>query len=181
MIENFINQQIAVFFKENRKKLHGILIDIDDSFLLLQAEELLIIPTINVSHYSVVSIREAVHQNVQKVLKNNTLRVLVDDVHVANLEVPAEIDILSANQPLLNHIWGSKEVQTALGGKIQKSLHYAPGEVHIITADSSMGEAEVAADDFSLNPTASFLQPIDMVHRLQNIGKKRQKESKTED
>ena len=181
MIENFINHQITIFLKENRKKLSGILIDFDSDFLIIQAEELLIIPTINISHYSVVSMQKQQVQNSTKIVKNNTLRILIDDVHVANLEVPTEIDILSANQPLLTYIWGSKEVQAALGGKIQKSLHYAPGEVHIITTDIDCVSNENGSDnEFNLNPTASFLQPIDMVHRLQNIGKKRQKENKTE-
>ena len=97
-------------------------------------------------------------------------------------------------------VLGNPEVQSFLHGKIQKSIEYFPGKIHIITDGGDCAAPQVIedqgnvedsftmsgsgnpADSFSMSssgdPAVSYLNPLQMVNRLNKVTKKNPEEEK---
>jgi len=183
-MENFIGIGLDVYLVKQEYPIYGILIKIEDSTVYLRAEsgKILIVPRENILYYSADE-QEAIQQEpVQKtpepeVQKESALRIFINGEFFTLIPVPPTMDLSTANERVLKTVWGNPDVQSVLRGRIQKTIEYAPGEINIILVeDSTPSTPSNAPVSFSIgaggSPLTSYLNPSDMVSRLNNLTKK---------
>ena len=172
-----VNNEITVHLKDTKILLNGVLVKFDDEFIYLQAERILIIPKENIRYYSLNNSQPQPEAET-KIPLENSIRVFINGKSLTKIVVPPSMNLSNANEEVLRTIWANTDVQSALRGKIQKTLEYAPGEVNIILTDAEVLESQDETS-FSMggsgSPLSTYLSPSEMVSRLNNAAKKEKK------
>jgi hypothetical protein len=188
-MRKIIGNEIAVYLKTGEKgepDIVGLLIDVSEDSVFIQSDMLYIIPRDNVNYYTtdiipsedriIPATQESNNVSVQTQQNNmaTSLKVFVDNILAADIPVPPTFKLDQWNEDILRKIMSSQEVQSFLVGKVQKNIEYVPGVVYINTITDQQFVMENTNVDsqteFSMggNPSTHFVNPSQMVTRLQN-------------
>lgn len=176
-MEHLINKSVLVHLKNESPEnaVPGLFVGVEQKHVYLQAEYgMLVIPQENIKYYQLFPEEE------QQKDVDSLIKVFIDGSFLTNIPVPPTMNLSSATEEVLKTVWANPDVQSALRGKVQKALEYAPGEVNIILKDApTPPEVNQDNNSFSMgssnNPLNTYLSPSEMVSRLQNAGKREKK------
>lgn len=184
VMNKFFGSFVEVYLK-NSDVMMGMFYDSDDECVYLQQGDgaSIAIPKDNVRYYLRPPMSDKVDNgntmcDIGKVPANNCesgLEVYVDNKFIDFIHVPLDYDISSCNKKTIELLASSNKVKEVLRGRIQKTMHYDMGKVHIITENVYADEVveEGGNEGFVMNSpmTNSFLNPSDLVERLNNVKK----------
>jgi len=113
------------------------------------------------------------------------LNVYINQEQCASIPVPPTFDLSTWHDGIMRVVMGNPDIKAFLAGKVQSSLEYYPGEVYItIEGGNSAPEQEVhprppnSPNTFSMSGgdvTTEFVNPSQMVTRLQNVANRGKK------
>lgn len=177
-MEHMIDKLVRVHLK-GEDTVDGIFVGAEQKHVYLRSENnMFVIPQDNIKYYQ-IQVEEEEKAPVQQQPRENAINVSVNGAFLTKILVPPGMNLASANEEVLRMIWANLDVQSALRGRVQKTLEYAPGEANIILADFKPEQPQVQDDGFSMgtgtSPVLNYLSPSEMVSRLQNAGKKEKK------
>lgn len=183
--------------------IFGLLLDVSDDSVFLQVESnVFIVPRDNVNYYvtdmlptaariitpddNIVEQQQMQNSVMQKQVVEKSiisaLKVYIDNVLITGISVPPTFDLQNWHEGILRVAMGNAEVRAFLVGKAQKEINYAPGMVHITTvAEQQVPEikSEEKSNEYQASfsmggdPSTQFVNPLQMVTRLQNYGTKK--------
>lgn len=173
-----INKSVRVHLKNesHENAVSGIFAGIEHKHIYIQSEYgMIVIPQENIKYYQFFPEEEEQQKEIESIIK-----VFIDGNFLTNIIVPPTMNLSTASEEVLRTVWANVDVQSALRGKVQKSLEYAPGEVNIVLKDTPPPQETMQDDNsFSMgssnSPLNAYLSPSEMVSRLQNAGKKEKK------
>jgi len=177
-----IGKTVNVFLKSGEVK-SGILFDMEEGYVYLQSDPALsiIIPQNNVSYYTsaIAVIKQETNLAEEQIIGTNTLHVYVDEVRVASITLPDNIDLSSYSDKIMYFSAQDQNVKEALRGKVQMAAEYYPGQLFISTNDGGGKQNALAQNvpttfgmSHSGSPITEFLNPSEMVTRLDTSMKK---------
>ena len=110
------------------------------------------------------------------------LDVFINNEIVAGIPIPPTFPVKEWNDKIMRVIMGNPNVKMFLAGKIQKQIEYRPGRVYIeveeVVPPSQIPEVVGGnyENTFSMgaSPSAEFLNPSQMVSRLNKVVKDKQ-------
>ena len=196
-MKKLLGKRVHVFLKGDDDVVSGILFDSDDKCVYVQTsvEVFAVIPKENVKYYTssqsdkdIESGEEIKQETSQRA--PSALDVFVDQILVVSIPVPPTFDLSSFNDNIMRVTLGNPDVQVALSGKIQKSVEYFPGRIHIITDGGEVALVEpnvpsqnpTEQNSFEMSgsgsPVSSYLNPSQMVGRLNKVVRKKPEEVK---
>jgi hypothetical protein len=118
------------------------------------------------------------------------LNVYVNEQRVAHISVPPTFDLLRWNDNIMKVVLGNPDVRFYLANKVQKSISYDCGELYIEAEDAFVSSPEsnvenpLSDNTFSMglggNVATQFLNPAEMVTRLNSMKRVKKTEGKTE-
>jgi hypothetical protein len=205
-MKRLLGNKVHVFLKSDDEIVSGILFDVDDGCVYIQSsvETFVVIPKENVKYYtssspSELKVRESSDSGyAEESLKSvegikqpeiNALDVYVDQIFIVKIPVPPTFDLSAFNDNIMRVTLGNPDVQVALSDKIQKSVEYFPGQIHIITDGGNYTtpapvepNTQPPQDSFAMSnsgsPVSSYLNPSQMVSRLNKVAQKKPEEVK---
>jgi hypothetical protein len=167
--------------------LSGILIDTDSENVCLQGESIgiiFVIPRDNINYYSTDSIPldPKVVKKEQDFRKLMGIDVFINNEFLVHIPTHPTIDLTKWNDDIACMVSENPDVQMALTGKIQKSVEYSNGILNISvdnieqpeTSNNIQNSFEMGGSN---SPISTFLNPSQMVNRLQNMGKQNVKKT----
>lgn len=181
-MDSIIKKNVVVYLKNESddSAITGILMGLENKHVYIQVENnMFIIPQENIKYYqTLVEEKQSVQQEVQAP-KDTAIKVFINGEFFTVIPVPPTTDLSTANERVLKIIWGNPDVQSILRGRIQKALEYVPGEVNITLVEDQTPVPENQTNSqvsFSMgaggSPLTSYLNPSDMVGRLNSLMKK---------
>jgi hypothetical protein len=201
-MKRLLGKEINVFLKFDDDIISGVLFDIDDECVYIQSsvEAFIAIPKENVKYYASSSPRhnddgvryiekaEEPRQEVKQPVLD-ALDVYVDQLFIVKIPVPPTFDLSAFNDNIMKITLGNPDVQAILADRMQKSVEYFPGQIHIITDGGNyttppINEPNIQPpqDSFAMsssgNPMSTYLNPSQMVSRLNQATKKKSEEIK---
>ena len=172
-MKKLIGNEIEVFLKGEYKNFYGILIDITDESLYIQVnEKIIIIPKNNVQYSTTYHIPSDTRM-IECVSNNlSELHIYINGELLSTINVPNTVDLKTWNNEIMDIAMKCPDVSSFLSGKIQEKVEYSPGVMNIIITKS---QGPVIQNSFSMGPANNFLNPLEMVTRLNNAGNPRLK------
>jgi hypothetical protein len=192
-MKKLIGKSTDVFLKIDDEVVSGVLFDIDDDCVYLQraAGVVITVPKSNIKYVASKNFeKNAASEGIMPKEEglfgpdNDTfglLEVFVDSMSVVKLIAPPSLDLSTYSDDIMRLVLSSSEVASSLSGKVQKSLEYAPGQVFITTSENSSVAESIQAppsDGFSMTGNgagsdvmSSYLQPSQMVSRLNKVSR----------
>lgn len=193
-MQRFFGRNVNIYFKGDDTIVGGILLDCDEENIYIQSDqEVAIVPRQNIKFYTtpkfVSSQTNTAIQPTPAPVHNTkppeqvhpeAVKVIIDGILITTIPVPPTFNLAVCSEDLLKVIWGNPDVQSALRGRVQKQIEYSIGEAKIITAASEQ-VPESGDGSFSMSPTGGaitnqFVNPSEMVQRLNNIVRGRKDE-----
>lgn len=186
-MKKMLGNKVDIFLKFG-DEISGILFDIEIDCIYVQADAgvLIAIPKENIKYYvcGLLSNSELIGKPTKELQQTilDALEVTVDQVFIIKIPVPPSFDLSIYNDDIMRVVLGNPDVQVALSDKIQKSVEYFPGRIHIITNGEDTipvtpTDKNTPQDSFSMSgpgdPTGSYLNPSQMVNRLNNSIKRK--------
>jgi hypothetical protein len=113
------------------------------------------------------------------------LNVFINEEQVARIPVPPTFNLSEWNDNILRVVMGNPDVKSLLANKVQQSISYWPGEVYIEVSEETVEEPMPQDNDeqnsFSMGGDIAqqFLNPSQMVMRLNSVTKKGKKNGET--
>ena len=186
-MKKLIGNKVLVALKTTANDLEGILVEVEEEVIYVQGVKVYVIPRENinylttdfipradrVSNFDTIKAKSPIIAPSESLLLPPTeLKVFLDGQRVT--EIPTSLDLNNWSGDIMTLVVTNPDVRHALSGKIQKSIEYRPGEVYINTADPLIIQHEESPETFAIDepdPTKQFLNPSQMIARLQNIKK----------
>jgi hypothetical protein len=198
-MKRLLGNKVHAFLKADDEIVSGILFDSDDECVYIQSsvETFVVIPKENIKYYTSSSSQDSeviersetpeLIEDKQPVI--DALDVYIDQIFIVKIPVPPTFDLSAFNDNIMRVTLGNPDVQVALVDKIQKSVEYFPGRIHIITDGGNYTTPPVepntpqpSQDSFAMsgagNPVSTYLNPSQMVGRLNKVAKKKPEEVK---
>lgn len=206
-MKRLLGNNVNVILKSNDDVVSGILFDTEEEYIYIQSDVnlLITIPKENVKYYVSSSFQntgvikqdtssQAAAQPQQQPIhqEHSSIEVYVNQTFIIDIPVPPTFDISTYHDGIMKVVLSNPDVQAVLTGRKQQSLEYIPGKVYISVDDSS--SAPTVADlpsnpqspnsSFSMSSstaaTSTFLNPSQMVTRLNKATKLKPEEVKNE-
>lgn len=193
-MKKLIGNQICVYLKTVSDNIYGLLVDVCEDNLYLQGREndpqVYIIPLSNINYCTTAAmpissssesslVSYEPREQLMEKQEDSEITVYIDDDHVTDIPVPPTFDLSKWHDDIIKVVMGDPAVKATLQNKIQKHIEYYPGEVYIVT-DSDPRTTKMPSPNNSSNvftvdgsPAQSFLNPSQMVTRLQNSSRRK--------
>lgn len=162
--------------------IYGVLMDVtSESAYIENNTETFIVPRQKVLYCTIENSSPA-EQQVQRdppAPSPEKLSVYINKEHITDIPVPPTFPLDKWSENIFKVAIGNPDVRSLLAGKIQRAVDYYPGEVYITVEDPQYPIAEHQAQNnsfamsFGGSPEAEFLNPSQMVARLQNTSSKK--------
>lgn len=188
---NLIGKNVEIKFKESPELVRGLVLNCDERMIQVKSiSRIIFIPMANIQYITELLEKEQAATIIDLVPQcndsgfiggNNPLtnikqtiavvKVYVDDDFIVEVDMPPGLEIASWSNDIMAAVLVDQTVQKALENKIQKDVHYSPGEIYFTTKEA----AAKSNTTFSMNlgsPAAEFLDPSQMVARLNKMGGK---------
>jgi hypothetical protein len=199
-VKKLLGKRVCVFLKGDNDIVSGILFDIDDECVYVQTDVdvFAVIPKENVKYYTSsqsdveVEVSREPEQEAEQHIPSS-LSVFIDQVFIVDIPVPPTFDLSSFNDSIMKITLGNPDVQVVLSNRTQKSVEYFPGQIHIITGGEDYtapvpvepNAPQPPQDSFTMSgagsPVSTYLNPSQMVGRLNKIARKEPEEVKNEE
>jgi len=203
-----MGSKVNVVLKQEDDTITGVLFDIEDDCIYLQIDvnTTITVPKENIKYYVSVSLTEkqSYNGNLMVTPQNDQLsqsqqttnikeskpvltsiKVLVNQAFITEIPVPPTFDLSVFHDDIMKVVLGNGDVQAVISGRVQESLEYLPGEVRISVRDNESIQADMTQqqDPFSMSglgthATNNFLNPSQMVSRLNKVSQLKPKETK---
>jgi len=206
-MRKIIGNEIFVFLKTSSGDVwdfSGLLIDVTEESLYIRGDisdsRIYIVPRNNVDYCITDEMpsaeRTVVAKNSQpesivaeQSQQPSTLEVYINKEKVTSIPVPPTFNLMAWHDGIMRVIMGNPDVKSLLAGKKQKSLEYYPGEVYIDIEDGYAPESCPNSTDtpntFVMgeggDPATDFMNPLQMVTRLQNTTKEKGKKDENKE
>lgn len=193
-MRKIIGNEICVFLKTSDDDIVGLLVDVTEDELYLrdvsEMSRLYIVPRENVKYCTtdVLPTSERTlpppeNRPQQNVTEENLrfLEVFVDGHPVANIPVHPTFRLDEWHDGIVQVVLGCPDVQVAVAGKVQKSIEYSPGKVYITTEGEVVQQEGQRAFVMGGSVANSFLNPSQMVSRLNKAAQQRGKKNDEEE
>lgn len=203
-MEHIQGKFVKAYLKGEDDIISGILIGVEHDHVYIQShpgeDGLFIIPHDNIKYYQTSKVSFAKSQQTddhsfqdseqQFRQTEKALEIFINSEFLTSIPVPPTFNLETYNDDILRVLRGNPEVVAALSGRIQKSVEYYPGRVMINVIDAPeqtqpvMPRSNTGSSTFSMSgpnaPAVSFLNPSDMVARLNNIGQNKNRGNENE-
>lgn len=134
---------------------------------------------------------ESVQQAKQDISAEKSIEVFVDEEYLISIPVIPTLDISVFSDAIMRIVLSNSDVQMVLASRVQKAVEYVPGKVMFITSSDDEGTTPVfnepspqpptSPNSFAMgatgggDPAASFMNPSQMVTRLNKVTQERKK------
>jgi len=168
-MNRLLGTKVEVNLRNNEGTVSGVLFDMDNEYVYLQNDvsTFITVPKSNVSFYVSSSSQSTALVEAPSApppaplpppsqvwqpepiepLDANCISVKINDVVVATVDIPSDMNIGTCSAALLDLVYENQEVKAALMGRTQVSMEYDIGEVDITTADAGHSGSNLG-DDF---------------------------------
>ncbi|NNK85419.1 MAG: hypothetical protein HKO91_07710 [Desulfobacterales bacterium] len=193
-MRKIIGNEVCVFLKSPADdEVVGLLVDVSEDELYLRdldVSKLYIIPRGNVKYCTTDTLPSSertlptpeIRPTSNAATEDNMrfLDVFIDNNPVASIPVHPAFKLNEWHDGIVQVVLGCPDVQAAISGKVQKSIEYSPGKVYITTDGSVAPEDGQKAFVMGGSVATSFLNPSQMVSRLNAAAQQRGKKNDEE-
>ena len=186
-MRKIIGNEVQIYLKGSTidgPDIIGFLVDCVDGNLYLRRSaddtSMYVVPRSNVNYFLINHLSQNIStidnpQNNKELghSDSNELQIFIDGDKIGSISVPLGISLSHWSDEIYNLVISNNVVQEYLVGKVQKSVEYYPGMVYISTSNTSSNDTQNTFSMSNNDATSKFLDPIQMVSKLQNFGKQR--------
>lgn len=172
-MRELIDQEVNVMLKSGTH-IFGIFSGVtDESIYVWAGDREYIVPKDNIEYFYLEKPKE------KEEVEDRTLSVSINHEHIAALNIPEEIDYQKWSNELYAHIVSNQTIRDLLAGRVQKSIEFRQGSVNIMV-EEIVPPSQVPKSDntFAMQlggggPATQFLDPSQMVSRLNSVGSRK--------